>query len=234
MLLVGIALTAYFLFPHVPTFEVQNVVPSTNPKAAASMKSSDPSGANAFSVTNTGSGVQVALALSMVLEVDNPNPYAITIDSMVMQAAIQPNATYLKHNALFTAAAATRLTQKPSIPIGTGKTGEQRFAGKTKTSFAVGFRIVYAVATDGSAADDPVLLEIVDACGLSSGSSPRMMRIAYTADVRIGVLKAFGVGAVTLQDSFRVSCPFTTAQISQILTQGGTLSSLLNSLHLDM
>ncbi|RKP02547.1 hypothetical protein CXG81DRAFT_24833 [Caulochytrium protostelioides] len=201
VILAGLGVFLYFLFPRIPTFRVDRVT-------------ADPESFEVLSAS--GSDTTIRLSLNMKLHIINDNMYPLDVKRINMTAQLEPDMEALT-KAGMNPTATQKLQEQKTYPIGSGVIGAVRLPAYGAADVAMDFVITYTPVIQGSSIADPSLFEILDACALWGNHVARLMRVPYTADVEMGWLKAIGIETnPSLGHYFRVSCPLNEAQLQEV------------------
>ncbi|KAI8613589.1 hypothetical protein BC830DRAFT_1131593 [Chytriomyces sp. MP71] len=231
LVLLIVALIAIFgamYFPQFPVIHV-NAIDLSNLS----------SGAFNFSIPD-GSGnlnhMQIQLGLRMDIGTYNPNLYGLQVDVIDLVAQMMVNTSYV-YNPIKTqpltafAALAGAIGPAPtgrdnfpnyypsnSSVIGTGQVNSIYFPAKTNINYTMIFLLNYTPDPVVGLLQDPTVLEIADACGITSRYNPpgRPMKIHYKATSVVKVLKPIGY-APTIENDIMINCPVSPSQIQAVI-----------------
>ncbi|ORY51507.1 hypothetical protein BCR33DRAFT_457502 [Rhizoclosmatium globosum] len=229
-ILIAIGVLLYFYVPRFPDIKVYNInlenIASMNTPYYFSYK--DPNNEDLNQLI-------LRMNLTMYLGTYNPNLYDLKVDEINLVANLVVNQTFV-YNALKTSPLVTfsSLVQAIGIPksplpvgyvpsnnsqIGTAKTGNILFPSKTWINYTMMFEFEYSPGPEGLL-KDPTILELADACGITSRYKPagRNMRIHYDALSTIGVLKPLNY-APGVSNELQIVCPFSQDQIQAVIRE---------------
>ncbi|TPX78340.1 hypothetical protein CcCBS67573_g00367 [Chytriomyces confervae] len=181
--------------------------------------------------------LQIQLALKMEIGTYNPNLYGLQVDVIDLVAQMMVNTTYvynpLKTQPLtgFSALAGVvgpAPTGRQNYPnyfpsnssvIGTGQVNSIYFPSKTNINYTMMFLLNYTPDPVVGLLADPTVLEIADACGITSRYSPpgRPMKVHYKATSVVKVLKPIGY-APTIENDILINCPVSPGQVAAIVS----------------
>ncbi|KAJ3078662.1 hypothetical protein HDU99_000446 [Rhizoclosmatium hyalinum] len=167
----------------------------------------------------------------------NPNMYGITVDQIDLVAQMMVNTSYVFSNyltkPLTSFGALTQLVGPPPVNpfpdtyfgrndsvIGTAQSlSPIFFPSKQWVNYSLNFELSYTPDPYLGILRDPTILEIADACGITSRYKPpgRGMRIHYTAVSTIAAFKWLNF-APSLQNDVNIICPFWPDQIEKVVS----------------
>ncbi|ORY51513.1 hypothetical protein BCR33DRAFT_733798 [Rhizoclosmatium globosum] len=167
----------------------------------------------------------------------NPNMYGITVDQIDLVAQMMVNTSYVFSNyltkPLTSFGALTQLVGPPPVNpfpdtyfgrndsvIGTAQSlSPIFFPSKQWVNYSLNFELSYTPDPYLGILRDPTILEIADACGITSRYKPpgRGMRIHYTAVSTIAAFKWLNF-APSLQNDVNIICPFWPDQIEKVIS----------------
>ncbi|KAJ3409987.1 hypothetical protein CcCBS67573_g00365 [Chytriomyces confervae] len=232
IVVIVLGILAYFFAPRFPEIKVINI----------NLQNFD-SGAFTFSTPNNNGNLhemRIGLNLTMDVSTYNPNMYGLNVERIDLTALMMVNLTYVydprKTSALASAfpmlASTVAKTGSPplasqkqsgyypsnSSQIGTSLVSGIFFPSKTWINYTMIFALDYTPDPYVGVLKDPTVMEIADACGITSRYSPpgRPMKIHYDARTTIPVLKPIGY-APSVTNDISIACPIQQAQIEQII-----------------
>ncbi|KAJ3156181.1 hypothetical protein HDU86_004149 [Geranomyces michiganensis] len=187
ILIAGLAVAAFFLFPRMPDITVKSFrIDAASGDAASAATISLPSKAN----NNT---LKLALPVVMKVEAMSINPYKIRVANLNVSAFVNT-------------------IDDPRQPIGTGGERNVMIAAKGLTQFTLNFTIEYSQKMGLiGVLTDPGLNQFLASCNISAFSSTAVQgqptKIDYSTDVTVFPLSNLGI-VPNLAGSFGFPCPF--------------------------
>ncbi|KAJ3077054.1 hypothetical protein HDU98_009455 [Podochytrium sp. JEL0797] len=246
VVLIALAIPAYFYWPRFPEIKVISINVSNIEKGAF----------NFTTPGNNGNLNQMSISMDMMMNVStmNPNLYGLTVDTIDLTAFMMVNKTYVydrirythsltSFNSLRVAVDNTGLppnaadipagSPRPSnsSQIGTAKVDGIYFPSNQWVNYTMMFHLVYTANPYTGLLEDPTVMEIADACGITSLYKPpgRPMRIHYEATTTISMLKPLGY-APSVSNDIMITCPIKQCQIEQIVHAAAGGASAMDAL----
>ncbi|KAJ3240920.1 hypothetical protein HDU81_002423 [Chytriomyces hyalinus] len=232
IIVIGLGVLVYLFVPRFPEIKVLNI----------NLQNFD-SGAFTFSTPNNNGNLhemRIGLNLTMDVSTYNHNRYGLNVERIDLTALMMVNLTYVydprKTSALGSAfpqlASTVAKTGSPplasqkqpgyspsnSSQIGTSLVSGIFFPAMTGINYRMIFVLDYTPDPYVGLLKDPTVMEIADACGITSRYSPpgRPMKIHYDARTTIPLLKPIGY-APSVTNDISIACPIQQAQIEQII-----------------
>ncbi|KAJ3024504.1 UNVERIFIED_CONTAM: hypothetical protein HDU68_008111, partial [Siphonaria sp. JEL0065] len=189
----------------------------------------------------------ILMNLTMNVGTFNPNLYGLNVDSIDLVAQMMVNQSYvydqLKTRSLTSYGALVQVVGKPPTPpegyygrndsvIGTAhSTSSLYFPKRTWLNYTMTFQLKYSPDPSLGILADPTVLELADACGITSRYKPpgRSMKIHYVATSSISSLKTFGY-APSLENNLYIICPFDITQINAVISYVGQGLDVMDAL----
>ncbi|KAI8613586.1 hypothetical protein BC830DRAFT_465471 [Chytriomyces sp. MP71] len=182
--------------------------------------------------------LRLQMNLTMALSTYNPNLYPLYVDSIDLNANIVPNVSVINDPLLtrplidfgslvsLVGAPPAPATPKPAnyLPstnsrIGTGSYGRITFPSKSSVNYTMTFVLDYTPDEFVGLLQDPSVLEIADACGITDRSSRRRtIQINYQASAAISTFKNLGF-TPSLGGVVKIQCPFSKGQIDAVISK---------------
>ncbi|KAI8615978.1 hypothetical protein BC830DRAFT_1119980 [Chytriomyces sp. MP71] len=216
LVLIVMAIILYFFLPRMPMNYVNYVYENVE----------------GFKLQYTDSSQNINTAtfaanFSMSVSIYNPNIYALNLDGLSLNVNINVNqsAVYnsLTSKTLISVVGAQGVQKVGPPPnpstdpsylgnmnpaIAFARTGTLNLPSHTNTTFNMTLQFSYTPDPQLGVLKDPAVLELANACGVTSRKSEtRYMSLTYTAVASIGALKSLGFNPTTVSNGF-FACPF--------------------------
>ncbi|KAJ3282631.1 hypothetical protein HDU79_009780 [Rhizoclosmatium sp. JEL0117] len=231
VVLAAIAVLGWFFFPRFPEIRVNSIVLTDVAGASGTLKVTVPESGDL-------NGLQLQMSMQMDVSMWNPNLYGLQVDAIDVVANMAVNTSFvfnpLKTQPLTSFNSLTQVVTVIRAPagyyasntstIGTSHVGSIYFPAKTTTNFTMTFALSYTPDPLVGLLNDPTVLELADACGITSRYKPagRPMKIQYVAKTAIPALRLFNYSP-SLGGDIKISCPVSSDQINAVISgvQGG-------------
>ncbi|KAJ3077046.1 hypothetical protein HDU98_009447 [Podochytrium sp. JEL0797] len=231
----------YMFFPQFPVIKVNSIDLGNLSNGAFNFSIPDGSG--------NLNHLNIQLSMQMSISTYNPNSYGLQVDVIDLTAQMMVNTTYvfnpLKTQPLTSFASLVSAVGPPpsgrenfpnyhpsnSSTVGTGRVSSIYFPAKKTVNYTMNFLLNYTPDPVVGLLADPTVLELADACGITSRYSPpgRPMRIHYQATSVVAALKPIGY-APTIQNDILINCPVSSSQIQAIIAAAQTGQSPIAAL----
>ncbi|KAJ3077056.1 hypothetical protein HDU98_009457 [Podochytrium sp. JEL0797] len=226
--LIALALVGYFYFPRFPATEVYSI-DLTNLAG-----SNSPFRFSYLHDDHNLNDVLIQMNLTMNVGTANPNRYGLYVNEIDMVARIMVNISQvynpMLNKPLTSFTELVEIVGPSPIPppgyygsndsvIGTATTTEGIFfPANTLVNYTLIFEMRYTPDPLLGILKDPTVMEIADACGITSRTTPpgRPIKIDYVATSTIASLEALNY-APKIKDSLHIICPFSQQQIDSVI-----------------